>query len=127
MSPRKKENIVTVMAWPPLKTTTLYHGVIRSIQVDKKTRKLNATIENLDQVERLHEISQDLPVQPGNTASLFLEACGRDTHAVGREIDLDQIVGIHVGMRFADSNGSIITFERLEETSEEATNKGGQS
>ena len=128
MSPRKKENIVTVMAWPPLKTTTLYHGVIRSIAVDKKKRKLNATIENQDQVGRLHEISQDLPVQPGNATSLFLEACGCDAHAVGQKIDLDdEISGIHIGMRFADSNGSTIIFERLDAMSKEATIPGGQS
>ena len=128
MSPRKKKNIVTVMAWPSLKTTHIYEGIVRSIEVDEEGHQFFCvTIENQHQKGRLHSAAQDLPARPGNAASLFLEACGFDAGTVGERIDLDQVIGVHLGMRFGDAEGSTIIFERLEKTSEESINPGGQS
>jgi hypothetical protein len=126
MSPRKN-NIITVKAWPNPKKRKLYKGLVR--EAVKSPGKAHVVIENLDptQLGRIHEIDLPLPPRPSqyHKTCSFLMACGMDASSDGVSIDLNEIVGITVGMRFGDfaQDGSEqIDFERTEDTSQVQTN-----
>jgi hypothetical protein len=97
--PRKK-HMIAVEAWPKLACGKLYQGKVKGVHRDKASNCLRLTIENLDQLGRLHELALPLPVYPGSRAALFFVACGIDGTTVGTKICLDQIAGAVVGMRF---------------------------
>ncbi|MFC1634816.1 hypothetical protein ACFL5Z_08235 [Planctomycetota bacterium] len=122
MSPRKN-NVITVKGWPDPKKGKLYKGVVRKA-VKKKTENVHVTIENLDptQLGRIHEIDLPLPPRPSqyHRTCSFLMACGIDATIDGVSIDLNEIAGITVGMRFgavAQDGPQQIDFERIENPS----------
>jgi hypothetical protein len=96
----RKNNFVIVAARPKLTKGRLYHGRIKSVRLDKAANWLHLTIENLDQLGRLHELALPVPVYPANRTALFFLACGIDATTVGAKICLDQIGDAVVGMRF---------------------------
>ena len=127
MSPRKN-NVLTVKAWPKPKKGKLYRGVVKKAVV--KAKCIHVIVENLDpaQLGRIHECTFDLPVRPGNRTSLFLTACGMDVDGVGTKICLDDIVDATVGMRFgavAENGSQPIDFERIEQPSPTKVNTPG--
>ena len=128
MSPRKN-NMLIVQDWSNPKKGKLYKGIVRKAK--KKTQYVHVIIENLDptQLGRMHELSLDLPVRPGNRTSLFLTACGIDADTVGMKVCLDDIVNTTIGMRFgavADDGAQHIAFERIEDPSNtQADTPGG--
>ena len=95
-----KNNFVIVTTRPELTKDRLYHGKVKGVRLDKRADCLRLTIENLDQLGRLHELALPVPVYPGNRTALFLMACGTDATTVGTRICLEQIAGAVVGMRF---------------------------
>lgn len=117
MSPRNK-SVITVKGWPDPKKGKLYKGVVRT--AINKTKFVRVTIENLDpsQLGRIHNIDLPLPIRPSryHETCAFLMACGIDATINGVSIDLNEVVGTTVGMRFgtASQDGSEqIDFERI--------------
>ena len=101
MSPRKN-NLITVEAWPKLRPGRVYKGRVKDASIEKKSNVLHVVIENLNprQFGRIHEIDLPLPVRPGNHTCSFLLACGIEATAVGATVCLDQIANTMVAMRF---------------------------
>ena len=129
MSPRKN-NVLTVEGWSDPKKGRLYKGIVKKADVDKKAKCLHVTIENLDatQLGRIHEVSFDLPVRPGNRTSLFLIACGIDANTIGTKICLEDIVNTTIGMRFgavAEDGSQEVDFLRIENPSKAQTDTFG--
>ena len=119
MSPRKN-NLITIEAWPNPKEGKLYKGIVR--KVEKKTECIQVTIENVDptQFGRIHQESLPLPARPNNRLSRFLKACGVDTDIVGTKTRGEDIVGVAIGMRFgavARDGSQEVDFERIEDSS----------
>ena len=116
MSPRKR--YITVEEWPPLRKSELYKGVVKSIASNRKGKKLDVTIENLDptQLGRIHQLTLPLPIHPGSTTSLFLSACGTDASHIGKRVCLDDVVGATVGMIFGSdlSDDEQIDFKKID-------------
>ena len=123
---RIKRIMLAVQAWPRCRVGKLYEGIIRSVHVDRRSRSLHVTIENLDSIQsgRIHEVIFTAGLFPGNKTARFLTAAGQDTNTVGKQICLDDIVGIVVGMRFGATDGSDkdIEFERIEPVAEDKAN-----
>lgn len=115
--------IRTVEAWPPLKIGKSYKGRVRQIKLNKKVKRLHVTIENIDSsmLGRMHEHDFHDRIYPGNSTSSFLSACGIDANTVGKQICLDDIVGIFIGMRFSAADGSDkeIEFKRIQPVAED--------
>ena len=115
---RIKRIMLAVQAWPRCRVGKLYEGIIRSVHVDRRSRSLHVTIENLDSIQsgRIHEVIFTTGLFPGNKTARFFTAAGQDTNTVGKQICLDDIVGVVVGMRFGTADGSDkeIEFERIE-------------
>jgi hypothetical protein len=129
MSPRKN-NVLTVEAWPDPKSGKLYKGRIRASDVKGKSKYLHVTIENLDpsQIGRIHDVSLPLPLRPGNRTCSFLTACGIDVSTVGTRVCLDDITGATIGIRFgavALDGSQQVDFEKTENTSKIHTNISG--
>jgi len=100
----QKKNTLTVEDWPRPKAGKRYKGLVKQIKVDKKTKSLRVTIENLDPTQsgRIHDIVLLFPVRPGSRTSRFLGAAGIEANTVGKQVIIDNIVGTVVGMRKAD-------------------------
>ena len=118
MSPRKN-NTLTIVGWSDPKEGKLYKGKVEKVDVDRKSKCLRVTIENLNpsQLGRIHELSLPLPVRPGNRTYSFLTACGIDASTVGTKVCLDDITGAAIGMRFgavAQDGSQQVDFEGLE-------------
>lgn len=118
MSPRK-DNTLTIVGWSDPKKGKLYKGKVKKADVNRKSKCLRVTIENLNpsQLGRIHEVNLPLPVRPGNRTCSFLTACGIDACAVGTRISLEDITGVTVGMRFsavAQEGSQQVDFEGLE-------------
>ncbi|MHC4538658.1 MAG: hypothetical protein ACYTEK_22820 [Planctomycetota bacterium] len=123
MSPRKN-NVITIEAWPDPKKGKLYRGIVR--EAIKKTKHVQLTIENFDttQLGRTHDVNLPLPVRPGNRTWSFFAACRIDVNTVGAKICLDDIVGITVGMRFnavGEDGSQEVDFERIEDSQNKQT------
>jgi len=121
MSPRKK-NLLIVKGWAKPKKGKLYKGIIREVEI--KAKHVHVVIENLDptQLGRVHEIDLPLPIRPSryHRTCSFLMACGIDATSDGVSVDLSQIAGVTVGMRFgavAQDGLQQIDFERIEDSS----------
>lgn len=121
MSPRKK-SVITVKGWPNLRKSKLYKGIIR--KAENKTQHVDIEVENLDptQLGRIHEMHLPLPVRPSkyHRTCAFLMACGIDATIDRTSIDLNEIVGVTVGMRFgtvAQDGSQQIDLERIEDPS----------
>ena len=138
MSPRKNNTLI-VEGWSDPKKGKLYKGRVTKIDVNRKSKCLNVTIENLDpnQLGRIHDVSLPLPVRPGNRTCSFLIACGIDASTAGTKICLDDIAGATIGMRFgsvAQDGSQQVDFERIEDssstqpdtTAEDSGNQSGQ-
>lgn len=115
---RTKKIMLAVQAWPRHRVGKLYEGLIKQIQVDKKSKILHVTIENLDpsQSGRIHEIEFPLPIHPGSKTGRFLTAAGQDANTVGKKICIDDAVDAVVGMIFTTGAGNgnqQIEFERI--------------
>ena len=122
MSPRKN-NTLTIVGWSDPKKGKLYKGKVEKVDVDRKSKCLRVTIENLNpsQLGRIHEVSLPLPVRPGNRTCSFLTACGIDARTVGAKVCLDDITGADIGMRFgtiAQDGSQQVDFERIEDSSD---------
>ena len=106
MSPRKNNTLI-VEGWSDPRKGKLYKGRVKKIDVNRKSKCLNVTIENLDpnQLGRIHDVSLPLPVRPGNRTCSFLIACGIDASAVGMKVCLDDITSATIGMRFSAVGG----------------------
>ena len=130
MSPRKN-NMITIEAWPEPKRGRLYKGIVRKVDIDNKAKCVHVTIENLDpsQLGRIHDVNLPLPVRPGNKTSSFLAACGIDVNTVGAKVCLDDIIGATIGMMFgtvAQDGSQEVDFERIEDLSKvKASTLGG--
>jgi hypothetical protein len=129
MSPRKN-NVLTVEGWSDPKKGKLCKGIVKKADVGKKQKRIFVIIENLNptQLGRIHEVSFDLPVRPGNRTSLFLIACGIDANTIGTKICLEDIVNTTIGMRFgavAEDRSQRIDFERIEDPSRVQANTPG--
>ena len=129
MSPRKN-NVITVKGWPHPKKGKLYKGVVR--KAVKKVEYVHVTIENLDptQLGRIHEMDLPLPVRPSryHRTCSFLLACGIDATIDGVSIDLNEIAGVTIGMRFgavAQDGVQEAGFERIENPSPAQANTPG--
>ena len=121
MSPRKN-NTLTIVGWSDPKKGKLYKGKVEKADVDRKSKCLRVTIENLNpsQLGRIHEVSLPLPVRPGNQTCSFLTACGIDASTIGTKVCLDDIVDAAIGMRFgtvAQDGSQQVDFERIENLS----------
>jgi len=117
MSPRKN-NVITVKGWPDPKKGKLYKGVVTA--AINKAKFVRVTIEDLDpsQLGRIHNIELPLPIRPSryHKTCAFLVACGIDSTIDRTSVDLHDVVGTTVGMRFgtASQDGSEqIDFERI--------------
>jgi len=123
---RTERQTLTVKPWPTLMKGKLYKGRVREVCIDRKRKVLDVIIANLEpsQAGRLHEFSFQLPVRPGNPASLFLTACGKDASEPGDSVSVSDIAGIAVGMRFhgtpATDMGSV-AFERIPQVDDSAS------
>ncbi len=125
MSP-KKNNVLIVKGWPNPKKGKLYKGIIRI--VENNTQYIHVIIENLDpaQLGRTHEIDLPLPIRPSkyHKTCSFLMACRIDANIDGANVDINDTVGVTIGMRFGDviQDGSQqIKFERIEKSSNTGT------
>ena len=106
MSPRKN-NVLIVKGWPNSKKGKLYKGIIR--KADNDARHINVVIENLDpsQLGRTHEICS------------FLLACGIDAGSDGASVEINDVIGVTIGLRFGDvmEDGSQqMEFENIEKS-----------
>lgn len=124
MSRAKTTNIVTIVDWRKIKIGKLYKGIIKKAVANNKYLRIG--IENLNntQLGRLHDISLPLPVRPGSRTGRFLTAAGQDANTIGKQINLADLIGTVIGMRFSNVDGSDqnIEFERIE--SPQANNTG---
>lgn len=123
MSPRNK-NIHTVQDWPDPKMGKLYKGIVKKVDTDKKDRCIRVAVENLDltQLGRVHEISLPLPIRPSvyHKTCSFLLACGINASTHGTKIDLNELIGSIIGIRFgtiARDGSQQIDFEKFKDTS----------
>jgi len=133
MSPRKN-NTLTIVGWSDPKKGKLYKGKVEKVDVDRKSKCLRVTIENLNpsQLGRIHEVSLPLPVRPGNRTCSFLIACGIDARTVGAKVCLDNITSTAIGMRFgavAQDGSQQVDFEEIEDSQSDtsAEDSGDQS
>ena len=129
MSARKK-NVIIVKGWSDPKKGKLYRGVVR--EATKGVELAHVIIENLDpsQLGRIHEMDLPWPVRPSryHRTCSFLMACGIDAIIDGVSIDLNEIAGTTVGMRFsatAQDGSQKIDFERVKNPSRDQTNTSG--
>lgn len=125
MSPRKN-NILTVEGWPKLKKGKFYKGKVKKININRKSKSLNVTIENLDptQLGRIHDIELPLPVRPRSKAYSFISACGIDAGTIGTKICLDDLSDAIICMRFSTNQEDgiqKIDFKRIEKASNKTT------
>jgi len=114
--PKTQKHTLVIRPWPPYKPGRLYTGQIKAAKIDKKTKTLRVTVMNLGpaMLERLHSTEIPLPAHPGNRASRFLCACGQPGDEVGREVDVNSLVGLTLGMRFLPvDDGYEIEFETI--------------
>src|SRR4030042_1001650 len=119
MSPRKN-NVITIEAWPNPKRGKLYKGIVRKVDIDNKAKYVYLTIKNLapTPLGQIHEKTFPLPARPGNKASRFLTACGIDTDTVGAKIGDDDITGVTIGMMFgtvAQDGSQEVDFEKIDD------------
>jgi hypothetical protein len=117
MSPRKN-NVLVVKGWSNPKRGKLYKGIVR--EAKKNTQNIHVLIENLDpaQLGRTHEINLPLPIRPSkyHKTCSFLMACGIDASNDGANVDINNVIGVTIGMRFgaiADESQQI-EFEKIE-------------
>ena len=125
MSPRKN-NILTIEGWPKLKKGKFYKGQIKKVNINRKSKSLNVTIENLDptQLGHIHNIELPLPVRPGSKAYSFISSCGIDAGTIGTKICLDDLNGALIGIRFnSNQNDTIqqVDFKKIEKASNTRT------
>ena len=120
MSPRKN-NVLIVKGWPNPKKGKLYKGIIR--KADNDARHINVVIENLDpsQLGRTHEIDLPLPIRPSkyHKTCSFLLACGIDAGSDGASVEINDVIGVTIGLRFGDvmEDGSQqMEFENIEKS-----------
>ena len=121
MSPRKN-SILIVKGWPNLKKGIFYQGKVKTVNINRKSKSIIVTIENLNptQLGRIHEIKLPLPVRPGSKAHSFIIACGIDANTVGTKIYLDDFKDNIIGMRFNTNQEDRIQqvdFKRIEKAS----------
>ena len=119
MSPRKN-NTITMKAWPEWRVGRLYTGKVKSVHHEKASDGLRVTIEHLDPCQLGRTSEMELPpARPGNKTSSFLTACGIDASTPGTTICLDQVKATIVGMRFrgAVSGSDDFDFERIPSSS----------
>ena len=126
MSPRKN-SILIVKGWPKLKKGKLYKGIVR--EANKNTSNIHVLIENLDstQLGRTHEMGLPLPIRPSkyHKTCSFLIACGIDASNDGANVDINDVIGVTIGMRFGkvmQDGSKQIEFERIEKALNTKTN-----
>ncbi len=127
MSPRKN-NVITIEAWPKLGTSQLYSTKVKGAHIAKKSNLLHVTLENLDpcQLGRMHEIDLPLPARLGNKTCVFFQACGLEADTTGKRICLDQVAGVAIGLRFrgvTKDDSEEFEFEKLPLAPDPSTTK----
>jgi hypothetical protein len=120
---KKKRRIIFVGKPPALISGQTYEGVIRSIEVDEESHYYDIAIENLDPTQsgRIHDVRLPTMLFPGSKMARFLAAAGQEANTIKKRIDLDDVVGTVVGMRFPspDGSGEQIEFERIQAVTED--------
>jgi hypothetical protein len=94
--------MATVEQWGPLRKHWLYQGRIRSVSVNGAPDHLRVEIVNLDprELDRVHTVNLPLPAKPGNRTCALFVASGMDATEIGSQIQIDLIVGRHIGLRY---------------------------
>lgn len=122
MSP-KNTNILTVQDWPDPKKGKLYKCIIKKVDTDKKSQCIHVAVENLNRIQlgRVHEISLPLPIRPSeyHKTCSFLFACGIDASTHGKKININDVIGSVIGIRFGtkEQDGSQqVDFEKIKDT-----------
>ena len=103
--PKKKDRLITIQQLPEVQTNLAYESRLKSIKIDRRKNVLKIVLENLDatQYGRSHTILLPLPACPGNPTCLFLEACGIDTPEIGKQVDLDSLIGKTLHIKFVNT------------------------
>ena len=122
----KKKRTLVVGNTPTLKPGKLYEGLIKHISdIDYKASSFHVSIENRDasQAGRIHGLTFSSQLFGGSQTDRFLTAAGLDVGMVGSQINLDDLVGVIIGMRFCspDCSDEQIEFERIEPAQEHNT------
>ncbi len=102
MPRRKKTQMITVEPYPDLVIDRTYPGIIKDYTLHDASNRLRVTVENCDsrQEGRLHQVELHLPVHPLDRSCRFFVACGIEATEIGTEIQIDLIVGRHIGLRY---------------------------
>ena len=110
-----RKQYLTVTDYPQRKEETIYEMRVAHLEVNKKTQKVSARLEDVDssQQGRVCLMPDMPPPHPGNRTSLLLAACGANANEGGARICLDDLIGTHIGVKFSKS-GDPFEFVRLE-------------
>ena len=106
---------LTFAPWSPPKSGRVYKGRVKSISDNKKC--ICVTVENLDDTMagRLHRAELLKNLHPGNRTYRFAVAAGLDIETLGAQIDLRDLIGHVIGMRFYPVGDAYeIEFEKVD-------------
>ena len=102
MPRRKKTQMITVEPCPDLIVDHVYPGIIKEYTLHDASNRLRVVVENCDsrQEGRVHQAELHLPVHPLDRSCRFFMACGIEATEIGTPIQIDLIVGRHIGLRY---------------------------
>ena len=100
--PKKTDTIITIKESLPLNENQVYEVLVKVLKINRRKNHLRIVLHNLNssQYGREHIITLPLPACPSNPVCLFFESCGVDTIEIGKEIDLNSLIGKRLGVQF---------------------------
>ncbi len=113
--PRRKTNTITIVDWPKLQEGRRYPAKVKSVKLQRVSKCLCVTLENLAPTQngRIHSLSLPLPVRPNNSTCAFVSACGIDATNVGTTIDIDHLLNRVIGLRPCNQETEEFKFEQI--------------
>jgi hypothetical protein len=94
--------MITVEPYTDLVVNHVYPGIVKEYTLHEAPNRLRVAVENRDarQEGRLHQVELHLPVHPLDRSCRFFMASGIDATEIGAQIQIDLIVGRHIGLRY---------------------------
>jgi hypothetical protein len=109
----KKTRVITVEPYTDLIVNHVYEATIKDYTLHEASNRLRVTMENCDPLQegRLHQVEMRLPVHPLDRTCRFLAACGIEATEIGTQIQIDLILGCHIGLRYRGQDGGTEAFD----------------